>query len=172
VAVRDVQQQTVYKWEGEWEAWVTREFLTVSRPRELVRRACKRYRVPPPVVKGHHRVTGGTSFYEPNLHRIELRKRHWNVAIALHEAAHAITDWLIGPDQPAHGPEWMAVYLDLLATYKVAPRVALEASARAHGIRWSRAAGPREFKRLHKRRIRVARRERENRARYKRASRV
>jgi len=134
-------------------------FPSVAGPRKWVRWACARYRIPPPVTTGC-RLNKGTSFYDPETHRILLRPRHWNTAIALHEAAHAITDYLLGHDLPAHGPQWLAVYMDLLSAAGVAPRAALEASARAKGLSWSRVKTPSQFRSRFRARIRRSKRER------------
>jgi hypothetical protein len=61
-----------------------------------------------------------------------------NVATALHEAAHHIAWAVHGERVQDHGATFLGIYLDLLSRAGVAPRVALEASARAHGLRWSK----------------------------------
>ena len=60
-----------------------------------------------------------------------------NVATALHEAAHHIAWYLHGDRIQDHGRTFLGIYLDLLIRAKVAPRVALEASDRAHKLKWS-----------------------------------
>lgn len=64
-----------------------------------------------------------------------------NAATALHEAAHQIAFALYGESIQDHGPTWLGIYLDLLVRARVAPRVALEATLRSHGLTW-RAVSP------------------------------
>lgn len=59
-----------------------------------------------------------------------------NAATALHEAAHLIAHDLYGDRGQDHGPTFLGVYMWLLETAGVAPRIALHATARAHGLRW------------------------------------
>lgn len=62
-----------------------------------------------------------------------------NEAIALHEAAHYITDRTY-PRAADHGPTWLGVYLWLLEKAAVAPREALRATMRKHGLKWQQRA--------------------------------
>jgi len=59
-----------------------------------------------------------------------------NPQTALHEAAHWICWKLHGERIQDHGPTFLRVYLHLLVTYEVAPREALEASARKFKLKW------------------------------------
>lgn len=60
-----------------------------------------------------------------------------NVATAMHEAAHHIAWHLHGERIQDHGRTFLGIYLDLLVRAKVAPRVALEASARSYKLKWT-----------------------------------
>lgn len=59
-----------------------------------------------------------------------------NVATALHEAAHLIVNDLFSGAAQDHGPTFLGVYMWLLETAGVAPKIALHATARAHGLKW------------------------------------
>lgn len=59
-----------------------------------------------------------------------------NTATALHEAAHLIVSDLFGGNVQDHGPTFLGVYMWLLETAGVAPRTALHATAREHGLKW------------------------------------
>lgn len=66
---------------------------------------------------------------------------HCNEAILAHEMAHYVTDRHYGPANiQGHGPEFFAIYLAMLEFLEVAPRIALEASAAAKGIKWTKEA--------------------------------
>jgi hypothetical protein len=59
-----------------------------------------------------------------------------NPAVVLHETAHAVHSVIAGNDaHEAHGPEWMAVYIGLLVRFGLAPKLALIATSKAHGLR-------------------------------------
>jgi predicted SprT family Zn-dependent metalloprotease len=55
----------------------------------------------------------------------------------MHEAAHHIAWHLYGERIQDHGRAFLGVFIDCLVKAKVAPRIALEASARAEGLRWT-----------------------------------
>jgi hypothetical protein len=134
----DAQQRRVYKWEGQFRSFYERT-ITRDEARDLIHKASRRYGVIPPGVyfRTKQGTTGRvTSEYDPITHRITIGWCDCNHAIALHEAAHAITDWIYGEDLPGHGERWLGIYLDLLEWQKVAPRAALHASARAMRLRW------------------------------------
>jgi hypothetical protein len=134
----DPQQRRVYEWEDSFRSFVERT-ATRNQVRELIRKASKRYGVTPPGV--YFRTKAGTtgritSEYDPITHRILIGFNDCNHAIALHEAAHAIADELHGDDIAPHSDRWLGIYLDLLEWAKVAPRSALQASAKAARLKW------------------------------------
>jgi hypothetical protein len=106
--------------------------ISVRKAREYVHWACALYWVEPPSVKTH----GGKASSYSNGLVIDFNYGHLNRAIALHEVAHHICNAIFPLDMPAHGPEWLSVYLWLLAEAKVAPKTALLASAKAAGLKW------------------------------------
>ncbi len=131
----DPQQAAVYDWESEWKAW-NREELTLDECRTAIRWACAQFEVAPPPIRQHN--SRAYPWYDTALHLASFSPRGKNAATALHEAAHVITWNLYGETAQDHGPTFMGVYMWLLETAGVAPRIALRATARAHGIKWRR----------------------------------
>jgi hypothetical protein len=82
------------------------------------------------------------SYYDPTPNRISFRLDHKNIPISLHEASHAIIWHYYGATVQDHGLEFMGVYFWLLCQSKAAPVVAIEASARAAGLKWKRGMSP------------------------------
>jgi hypothetical protein len=149
--MRDRQRTKVYAWEDTWGCASNRG-LKLAGARHWVRWACGQYGIKPPIVRGHYRVRGGTSFYQPDDHIIEFRKRHLNIWVSLHEAAHAICDILLDVEE-AHSPQWLGIFLALLEKAKVAPGVALRASADAARLSYipSGRIGPRKIRKFYRR---------------------
>lgn len=129
----DPQQAALYRWESEWKAW-NREELTLAECRACINWACDQFKVSPPRVRTH--PGKAYPWFDTDLHAISFSKKGKNVATALHEAAHAIVFDQHGATVQDHGPTFLGVYLWLLETAGVAPRIALRATARAHGLRW------------------------------------
>lgn len=131
--------------------------------RETVGLASRKYRIPAPELifpsKNNLRGKKLPSQYDPLSHTITLRPRHLNGAIVLHETAHAITDYLLGWDLEAHGPEWLGVYMVLLEDFGISTRVSLHASADEAGLVYRTRAlvGPATIRRRNQRRVRQAR---------------
>lgn len=65
-----------------------------------------------------------------------MRPGSRNVPIVMHEVAHHIAWCLHGERIQDHGATWLGIYLKLLVIAKVAPQLALEATARSHGLKW------------------------------------
>ena len=135
----DPHQDAVYRWEDEWPAW-NRNHVSLRVCRKAIRAACKWYKVEPPTVTQHD--GRGLAFSWPKQHRISMQGGEHariggkNIATALHEAAHHIAYAIYGERLQDHGRTWLGIYLNLLERAGIAPRVALEASARAHGLKW------------------------------------
>lgn len=132
--MRDPQKQRVYSWEHSFSDW-NRSGYSLKECRAAIRWACKLYGLKTPPVKSHRTKhfsfsVGGDEPY------ISLGADQRNVSVALHEAAHYICDRIFGDKLPDHSPEWMGIFLWLLEGYRVAPRTALHASARAKKIKW------------------------------------
>lgn len=132
--MRDPQKHRVYAWEAEWHDW-NHSGLTLKECRDVVRWACHKYGVKPPRVAQHDGRAYSFSQGDP-FNLISFRRDQKNAAIALHEAAHHISGKIFGNTIADHSPEWMGIYLWLLEGFRVAPRIALHASARAKRIRW------------------------------------
>lgn len=129
----DPQKEAVYEWEGGFADW-NRQTLTLSAVRAHVRTACAHYGLPPPAVRAH---PGDTWAYSMG-HVVSFPGWCKNMAVALHEAAHYICGKHCPNARHDHGPSWLGIYLWLLEEARVAPRAALCASARRHGLRWRR----------------------------------
>lgn len=160
----DSQQQAVYAWERQWRAWNT---PSCSQPdaRRVIRWAERLYRVPPVSISFYSKNKANGVWMPSNYHavrHIALRPNHVNPAVALHETSHAITHHLFGwdpPDMEPHGPQWLGIYMLLLERLKVAPRVALESSARDYDLKWVGPGwiGPRKIRKRYRGAIRRAR---------------
>lgn len=135
----DPQCQSLYQWEDDWLLW-NRNTHSLPVLRKIIRVVCKLYKVTAPAVSGHKNKQ--YSYYLPGRHSISLQggKKHRyggrNPATALHEAAHHIAGQLHGKTIQDHGPTFLRIYLDLLERARVAPRIALEATARSHSLKW------------------------------------
>jgi hypothetical protein len=127
----DPQQWPVYKWEGTWTDF-NRKTLSLAGCRQVVKRACRAYGVRAPRVFAGP-IKAKWAYYHSLKHHISLNSTAMNIAIALHEAAHAIVHTL-APRATDHGPTFLGVYLDLLGSYY--PASALESSARKASLRW------------------------------------
>jgi len=133
------QTKQLYAWEDAWSSWNAAS-CTLSECRRFVRMACKSYKVPVPSVTMHKHTE--YSYFSPDDNKIALRHDQRNVPIALHEASHAIL-WHYYRDTIAdHGKEFVGVYLYLLTMSECAPAIALTASLRHYGIRWTRNMTP------------------------------
>ena len=135
----DPHKNEVYTWEDSCPGW-NRNHITLKACREVIYAACDHYKVKRPIVVQHPRRSFSWSMPRHNRMSIQggehREKGGRNVATALHEAAHHIAWSIHGERIQDHGATWLAIYLDLLSRAGVAPRVALEASAKAHKLRW------------------------------------
>jgi hypothetical protein len=138
----DPQKDALYAWEDSWLSW-NLDALTLNECRVMVRTACRRMGVPYIVVLQHK----GISEYDCIDGKIRLQSRGKrgrggkNPSQVLHEVAHYVVFRRSGWRPQDHGPSFLGVYLWLLACAKVAPAIALEASARAAGLRWYPCSG-------------------------------
>lgn len=82
-----------------------------------------------------------------------------NAAIVLHETAHAISDWILGLELAAHGPEWLGIYMVLLEEFRIASREALHASAVAAKLEFRprNMVGPSVIRKRYKKKAREIR---------------
>jgi hypothetical protein len=138
----DPQQDAVYRWEGSWKAW-NRAELTLAACRSAINWACDQYGVEPPRVWSHPGKRYPWCDVEKRVVSFSLKGK--NVATALHEAAHLIVSDVFGDRVQDHGPTFLGVYMWLLETAGVAPRIALHATARSHKLKW-RIIAPQDCK--------------------------
>jgi len=139
VAERDPHKQAVYDWEDSWPGW-NKNLITFKACKVLIDIACDDYKVARPFVTQHpHRAF---SWSLPQVDRISIQGGEHrgpggrNVSTVMHEAAHHIGWHLHGSRIQDHGATFLGIYLDLLERAKVAPRIALEATARACSLKW------------------------------------
>lgn len=136
----DPQQQRAYDWEGDFTDWAPPR-ATKAEMLRVIRRCCRMYRVPAPAVfflsKNRRNGKKLTSVYDPNKHAIYIRPRHMQKNTAIHEAAHAVIDWILGPYNESHGKEWVGVMMNLLSKFKIAPMRALKLHAKAMRVAFS-----------------------------------
>lgn len=153
VDAEDPQREALYSWEETWGPWNFNS-LTLTECREWIEQSCAYYDVPPPRVRQHRtrefswcHVRMGVISLQGGKHRMRGGR---NVSQALHEVAHWIVFQLYGDEKPQdHGPTFLGVYMWLLEAAKVAPRAALSASARQHGLKWRTDVGPGNAKARH-----------------------
>lgn len=134
--MKDPQQQRVYAWETDFADW-NRETLTLQECRAVVAWACSKYGVKTPTVGQHTGKNWSYAIERGGRVYVSFMHEQKNPAVALHEAAHVIADAIFGTTAQAHGPEWLGIYLWLLEGYRLVPRSALWASARAKRLRWT-----------------------------------
>lgn len=136
----DPQQKKVYAWEREWVDWNTNS-LSIHQCRRIIEQACDLFNVEHPLVHSHK----GRYWSWQQEDLIDLQDSgddrpgygQMNKPVALHEAAHYI-HWRRGGRGQTHGPTWLGIYMRLLEEFKVAPRLALWATAAHKRLRWSK----------------------------------
>ena len=137
----DPQKEKVYGWEDSWPGWSHNQ-LTLGQCRTLVKIVCGHYDVPVPTVV-QHAYKAMFAWSWPAKNRISMQggehlaRGSRNVSTVMHEAAHHVAWHLYGERIQDHGPAFLGIFIDCLVMAKVAPRIALEASARACGLKWT-----------------------------------
>lgn len=127
----DPQCHLVYDWEGQWAHWSART-CSFTKAREFAKWASQLYGLKPPKLQQHS--SQELSYSQEGL--ISLQRDQVCPELTLHETAHYICDHMFDVGDAHHAPEWMAIYLWLLIKARIAPPIALRASARAAGIKW------------------------------------
>jgi hypothetical protein len=136
----DPHVDAVYAWEDSWPGW-SHNHLRIGECRVLIKVVCAHYNVPCPTVTQHK--NGTYAWSAPTLNKISMqggehmRRGSRNVATVMHEVAHHVAWHLYRERIQDHGRAFLGVFIDCLVKAKVAPRIALEASARAGGLRWT-----------------------------------
>lgn len=159
----DFQQCEAYDWEDSITLWAG---ANESRKHilKLISKSAKLYRVPVPKVKFFTSDHSGkkryaSSFYDPSSHSISLRPRHMRANVAVHEVAHAIVDWIMGPHSRAgHGKAWLGVYVELLSKFKFFPRDVMHYSLKQKGLKYSTRVHWKTIRKNHPKQVRDARR--------------
>lgn len=139
----DPQKQAVYDWEDYWAPWGNND-LTLRECRDAIYWACGRFDVIAPKVTQHNTCAMSECDVELGVISLQAKSRRAgrggkNAATVLHEAAHWIVYTRHGDRPQDHGPLFLWTYLTLLVGYRVAPRIALEATARSFGLKWTYA---------------------------------
>jgi hypothetical protein len=133
--VRDFQRGKLYAWERGLSVWdsggpnATPGPLSISECQRLAARASLRYRSSIPRVtdgRGARSARGSSS-------KISLPRWARTAPVVLHEAAHAIDNFRGVNDE--HGPIFVRLFIQLLATYLGQDEAALVRSARAAGLK-------------------------------------
>lgn len=136
----DPHKETVYGWEDSWPGW-NHNHLSIGQCRALIKIVCHHYKVPCPTVTQHS--NGTYAWSAPSFNRISMqggehmRRGSRNVATVMHEVAHHVAWHIYGESIQDHGPAFLGMFIECLVMAKVAPRVALESSARAHKLKWT-----------------------------------
>ena len=137
-AAEDPHRKDIYAWEDSWYEWNCNT-CSLADCRRVIRKACARYGVPAPRVRQHPL----TATYSIPLYGVVSLQSSGrtperggkNYPVALHEAAHIIVHHR-HPRAQDHGPTFLGIYMWLLELNKIAPPVALHASARKHNLHW------------------------------------
>lgn len=131
----DPQKQLVYLWEDGFRSFDERT-MTQAQVRGLVLRIARQWELDLIPVRFLKKGSRTWSEYDALENTLTFNYQQCNEAIVCHEMAHyAMT--IDNPEAEDHGPDFFAVYLDMLVFAKVAPRIALTASAAAMGLRWT-----------------------------------
>lgn len=171
----DPQRSRVYVWESQLTNWAGAH-ATPSEMRSMIARCCRLYRVPVPPVRFVTKDKRAGRFlhsqYDPEKHDSVIRPRHMDLGSAIHESAHAIADYILGPWGIPHGKEFLGIYLSLLTKFKILPKSALLAHARTHRLQYCKMGqvSHRQIRKRFKAKVRNARRERKMLRLWQRAS--
>lgn len=138
MSLRDSQRTKFYKWEREVVSGRARDQrLSLEACGELISKVCRSYSVAIPEVKDGR----GTRKASAQLNRINLPRWARTKGVVLHELTHCILDfdafrrgrW--GNAYAAHGPEFMRLFIQLLANEGIGRAGELGKSARAYGLK-------------------------------------
>lgn len=136
----DPQKARLYAWEDSFWGW-NYNLVKLGKCREVIRFAANLYGIKPPSVRSHHKISMSWSI--PQSREISLQskgsipgKGGLNYPTALHEVTHQIIWDYYGKAVQDHGPEFVGVYLWLLAQAGIVPYEALTESLDQAGIRY------------------------------------
>ena len=137
---RDNQRQRVYNWElGYLAKLANNKALSLDECKSLIQKTCLRYNKAIPHIKDGR----GTQVARGGANLINL-PRHARVTMeVLHEAAHSILIAKGDRTLAWHGPEFVRLFIELMAWQKLASIADLRASARRYKVKIAfAAAGP------------------------------
>ena len=130
----DPQKQYVYQMERELMGNSINQHMTLPDLRRVAKHCCRKWCVPQVIVKTIRKpkmhVFGWTTGRDVVLNTAFHGD---NIGVLMHELAHWVTFHLY-PDAIDHGGEFMDVYADLLAQYKILPRDCLLVLAARYGV--------------------------------------
>lgn len=116
-------------------------FHTIYQARKWIKWACEQYQCPVPVVRPN-RLSKTESFFRPIDWSIHLLPPHWNVGVALHEAAHAIHTYYYGPSEIGHDDKWLGIFVWLLTNCGAWPKDAITETLKNRGMTYSKMTSP------------------------------
>jgi len=136
---KDIQKNRVYRWEDSIPllpiGFTGERDCSMRCCRELIEHACNLYGLPVLEARPPRNLKQTYACYQP--YYIELPKHFQRKDIALHEAAHYITDvyWTKASD---HGAVFVRVYMHLLHEILGVEVKSMESWARFHKVRFAR----------------------------------
>lgn len=139
------QDNLVYKFEDGF----LKAAMYARAPRKILQefadKACRRWGVPLlDVVFSTSTRWSGMYYWDQNKIRLfaPTKKSKWkrngrNLGVLMHEVAHHIDDWKIdaGAEAETHGPNFVAIVMDLYDHYDVLPKPAFKLMAKKIGIK-------------------------------------
>ncbi len=142
----DPQRDDVYWLEAEFNGWWHHVRSTRIQLLDYVTRVCKYYGVDEPRIVVSRKQGGHDGDY---LHGVITLAagRGDNPGVLLHELAHHVTDSLYD-DVPAHGPEFVAIYMHLLDKMCILPHEEFRRLAKKYKVKIARRYRPHAFRKV------------------------
>jgi hypothetical protein len=109
---RDSQRSKVYKWERKHFYKPTECVMNILSCLELIREISEYYEIPMPILKDDLRANH--PYFKASNNTINIpfnMRKKW---VIIHEISHAINKHINGSSMPSHGPEFVAIYMDVL----------------------------------------------------------
>lgn len=140
-STHDTQKDAVYEWQWKFWHWNHKE-LSKRQVHNWVKWAIKKKFGFKHLPKIAYLRSGNVSWYNKETATLGFIHDHRNIAMVLHETAHAITDRMYAYTVEDHGPEFMGVFLWLLEACGWYPKNTLYASAKQAGLKIDGTMGP------------------------------
>lgn len=133
---RDPQAEVVYLLEGEeFRRLFYGSRMKRADARKLADQMARWCGVPPVTLKwAHWTKKGNTATQTKDVLTVNLDKAQWVPALLAHEVAHWVCDNKYEKVQD-HGPEWLAVYIQILDHYRIVPQCAMKLMCKKYGLR-------------------------------------